>query len=152
MVVYDSILETWRRPLNCSWISSRRLSTFDICPSPAGQRLMSTIIVQCPIHWTLGKRMSQHMLPAESAQNSNDSASYSNGTRCKRPRAPKELREGRVPMLIPDKTFLASMLFSIPIVWMVLKIVTNLMDQSAHQPLHRPAPSQQHQRELRKAA
>ena len=106
MVVYDLYFETWRRPLNCSWISSRRppierrcipktgndctisrfMSTFDICPFPAGPRLMSTIIVQCPIHWTFGKRMSQHMLPAESAQNSNDFASYSTGTICKKPR------------------------------------------------------------------
>ena len=55
-------------------------------------------------------------------------------------------------MLMTDETFLASMLFSIPIVWTVFKIVTNLMDQSAHQPIHRPIPPQQHQRELRKAA
>ena len=55
-------------------------------------------------------------------------------------------------MLMTDEIFLASMLFSIPIVWTVLKIVTNLMDQSAHQPIHRPVPLQGHQRELRKAA
>ncbi len=55
-------------------------------------------------------------------------------------------------MWMAEETFLASMFFSIPIVWTVSRIVMNLMDQSAHQPIDRPAPLQQNQRELRKSA
>ena len=55
-------------------------------------------------------------------------------------------------MLMADETFLASILFSIPMIWMFLKMSVNHLDQQPHQPTPGPALSAHQQPPLDKAA
>ena len=50
-------------------------------------------------------------------------------------------------MLMAEETFLASILFSIPVIWMVFKMCLNHLDQQPQQPTRGPAPSP-HQKHL----
>ncbi len=44
-------------------------------------------------------------------------------------------------MVMAEETFLAFILFSIPVIWVVLKMYVNHLDQQPQQPTCEPAPS-----------
>ncbi len=55
-------------------------------------------------------------------------------------------------MLMAEETFLAVILFSIPVIWMFLKMAVNHLNQQPHQPTPRPALSSHQKPPLDKAA
>ena len=61
-------------------------------------------------------------------------------------------RVGGDPMLMAEETFLACILFSIPVIWMFLKMAVNHLDQQPHQPTPGPALSSNQKQPFDKAA
>ncbi len=55
-------------------------------------------------------------------------------------------------MVMAEETFLAFILFSIPVIWMLLKICVSHLDQQPPQPTRGPAPSPPQKHRLDKAA
>ena len=55
-------------------------------------------------------------------------------------------------MVIAEETFLACILFSIPVIWMLLKLCVTHLDQQPPQPTRGPAPSPHPKHQLDKAA
>ena len=55
-------------------------------------------------------------------------------------------------VVMADETFLASILFSIPVIWMFLKIGVTHLDQQPHQPTPGPALPQHQKQPFDKAA